>query len=338
MRPLKLEMCAWGPYPDKIFIDFEAVGKNHIFLLTGPTGAGKTTIFDGITYGLYGNVSGQYREKARVRSDFASPDIETYVELKFSHKGKIYVIRRSPRFDRPKKRGEGTITCPEQADLYMPDGQIISGVTAVTQTVKQLMSIDYQQFKQISMIAQGEFLELLFADSEKRVEIFRNIFNTEGFHKIQLRFAEQSKQLFAKISELKVGMDTSIASISTDNDQLKACMNQEHPDVRSVMEHLKMDNLSDKKSIDDLTAKIYENRKHSEQLAKAAERLSIDYGDLKDKIVRIKLLETSIKKLGRRLETAEKNFATINKYEEETRRHFRSVARTKNAGSIPGKI
>ena len=317
MRPVKLEMSAWGPYPGKICIDFEAVGRNHIFLLAGPTGAGKTTIFDGITYALYGNVSGKYREKDSVRSDFADVDKETYVELEFSHKEKMYIIRRSPRYDSPKKRGEGMRNRSEQAELHMPDGRVLSKMAEVSFAVNELLGIDYSQFKQISMIAQGEFLELLLADSDKRVKIFRNIFNTDVFNRIQLGFAERSKQLYAEISNLKIGMDTNIANISTENGELKSCMAQAQPDLHKILELLDAGNLSDKESVKILTSEIEEARRHFDQLTAKTERLSVNRKGLQEKISQIKALETNIKKLEKRLVKSDQALSSVHEYEKE---------------------
>ena len=156
MRPQKLTISGWGPYKDKTTIDFTVFEGRGLFLVTGATGAGKTTIFDAITYALYGSLSGEIREKTSVRSDFAEPDTPTYVELIMQHAGKVYHIKRNPEYDRPRKRGKGNLTKEkENAILYLPDGRIIEGIKEVNAKIQEVLVLDYLQFKQITMIAQG---------------------------------------------------------------------------------------------------------------------------------------------------------------------------------------
>lgn len=175
MKPIVLTLSGWGPYPGVEQADFSSF-SGGLFLVTGPTGSGKTTIFDGITFALYGEVSGSIREKDSLRSDFAKPETATFVELLFSHRGRQYRILRNPRYDRPKLRGEGITTEGESGELYEEERLLASGSTQVTERVKELLGIDYHQFKQISMIAQGEFQQLLVASSRERTQIFRDIF------------------------------------------------------------------------------------------------------------------------------------------------------------------
>ena len=125
MKPISVEMSAFGPYKDSVVIDFSKIGENGIFLITGDTGAGKTTIFDAIVFALYGSVSGSNRQVTTVRSDFADENTQTYVELVFSHKGKIYKVRRNPQYERPKKSGEGTTT--QLADAFIEqEGKVLA--------------------------------------------------------------------------------------------------------------------------------------------------------------------------------------------------------------------
>ncbi|MCD8356800.1 MAG: SMC family ATPase [Clostridia bacterium] len=185
MKPIELTVSAFGPYSGKMSISMEAFGGNGLFLVTGDTGAGKTSIFDAICFALFGEVSGSQRASDQLRSDFAKPDAETYVDFRFSHAGAEYYIERIPKYERPKKRGAGTVTQNPKAVLKYPDGSTVAGASAVTEAVEQLLGVGCQSFKQISMIAQGEFLKLLTADSRSRAEIIRRVFHTEQLVQLQ---------------------------------------------------------------------------------------------------------------------------------------------------------
>lgn len=178
MRPLKLTMTGFGPYANTVEIDFNRLGSHGIFLITGDTGAGKTTIFDGISFALYGEASGETRNAGMMRSDFVSPEIKTEVVFTFFHRGIIYTVHRSPKYTRPKKHGTGTTENPQSADMESPDG-IVSGYTQVTEYCKNLLGLDKKQFSQVAMLAQGDFMKLLLASTEDRGKIFRRIFGTE---------------------------------------------------------------------------------------------------------------------------------------------------------------
>ena len=201
MKPIELEISAFGPYKDLTKIDFTKIGENGIFLITGDTGAGKTTIFDAIVFALYGNVSGSNRQVNSVRSDFADENIKTYVNLTFIHKGKIYKVSRNPQYERLSKRGNGTTTQVADASLELDEEVLATGVTNVDAKIREILGIDVRQFKQISMLAQGEFLKILFADSKERMEIFRKIFDTYIYEQITTKLKE-------KLNESKNLLDT----------------------------------------------------------------------------------------------------------------------------------
>ena len=206
MRPKYLEMSAWGPYKDVVTVDFEAFDKGALFLITGPTGSGKTTIFDGICFAIYGNTSGKEREKSTLRSDFAHPDTKTYVRFIFTHSGQTYEVERNPEYQRPKKRknADGTLSYTkesEDAKLLLPDGNVIAGVTSVNRKLQELMALDYYQFKQISMIAQGEFDKMLTAPSQEKTKIFRGIFGTEKLDLFTQNLKAKAAASYRKVSE-----------------------------------------------------------------------------------------------------------------------------------------
>lgn len=207
MKPIKLTISAFGPYADRTEIDFSKFGERAVFLITGNTGAGKTTIFDALTFALFGTVSGSTRTLDTLRSHFAKEDTETFVELKFTHKGQSYEIRRSPQYERPKKRGDGVTIKGAEACFVLPSGKSLVKNNEIKEEVESLLGVDYDQWCQIAMIAQGEFLKLLLADSGQRGNIFRKLFNTRLYQDIQETL--KTKMLGAKkqVDECKRGMD-----------------------------------------------------------------------------------------------------------------------------------
>ena len=197
MRPEKLTICAFGPYAQKTEIDFRKLGDHGVYLITGDTGAGKTTLFDAITFALYGESSGSVRESGMLRSKYAKADAPTYVELVFSYGGKTEYLR-------PKERGTGFTLKKAEAELLYPDDrQPVTKTREVTRAVTELMGMDYRQFTQIAMIAQGDFQKLLFAGTQERGEIFRQIFHTDFYQEVQRQLREQVKSCWKTYDELR---------------------------------------------------------------------------------------------------------------------------------------
>ena len=203
MRPLVLTMSAFGPYAGETTISFEELGRNGLYLICGDTGAGKTTIFDAITYALYGEASGEYRKSEMFRSKYAGEKIPTYVYLKFICREEVYEIRRTPRYERKKERGEGVTRQAETAQLICPDGAIITKTTEVTKKVNEILGVDRQQFTQIAMIAQGDFLKLLLASTEERMKIFRQIFNTGNYEILQQQINADFRKVWVECEDLR---------------------------------------------------------------------------------------------------------------------------------------
>ena len=193
MRPVTLEMSAFGPYAGKEMIDFDKLGTEGLYLITGDTGAGKTTIFDAIHFALYGAASGQNREKSMLRSQYALPETMTYVRLVFNCGGKNYTVTRNPAYERPAKRGGGMTSELAHARLLCPDGTVITKERSVTAYISDLLGIDKDQFSQISMIAQGDFLKLLLAETQERKRILRSVFHTENYQKLEDRLRTEAK-------------------------------------------------------------------------------------------------------------------------------------------------
>lgn len=218
MRPLRLKMSAFGPYAGCEELDMERLGDNGIYLICGDTGAGKTTIFDAITYALYGKASGRMREPSTMRSKYAEPETPTLVELVFSYGEKEYTVRRNPEYERPSRNGAKMVTQKADAELIRPDGSVITGTTAVTKASREILGVDYQQFSQIAMIAQGDFRELLFADTTKRQEIFRNIFQTDYFKKLQDELKADANSLNQRFGEAQRVLKGFVQNIACPDD------------------------------------------------------------------------------------------------------------------------
>ena len=197
MKPVLLTMSAFGPYAREQAIDFSRFGTGGLYLICGDTGAGKTTIFDAISFALFGSASGRERQAGMLRSDFAEPLAKTFVRLEFEYRGGMYVVERNPAYERPKARGAGTTRENAGATLYMPDRETVSGYQVVTDRIVALLGINREQFSQIVMLAQGDFMRLLLSDTEGRSAILRRIFET-GFYK---EFQERLKQRSADLGQ-----------------------------------------------------------------------------------------------------------------------------------------
>lgn len=204
MKPLTLVMSAFGPYADKVEIDFQKLGEKGVYLITGDTGAGKTTIFDAITYALYGEASGAVRDKKMFRSKYAKPEVETFVELTFLYREKEYKVRRNPEYERPRKKGTGMTKQRAEVELCYPDDRPpVTKENEVKQAIEQLLGFDNAQFTQIAMIAQGDFQKLLLAGTEEREKIFQKIFQTKRYEKIQEALKEKANALEKKYKEVQ---------------------------------------------------------------------------------------------------------------------------------------
>lgn len=185
MRPEKLIMQAFGPYAGTQEVDFTALGTSGLYLITGPTGAGKTTIFDAITYALYGQTSGEERSATSMRSDYAKDAVETQVELFFAHRGTNYHVVRKPGYEKKTRTGT-TRNISEKASLEIPGEAPISGAKDVTRAIQDdILHLDYNQFRQIAMIAQGEFRKLLTASTDERTKILQKIFLTQKYARLE---------------------------------------------------------------------------------------------------------------------------------------------------------
>lgn len=216
MRPTKLIMSGFGPYAGLETLDLEQLGDNGLYLITGDTGAGKTTIFDAIVFALYGESSGGNREKNSLRSMYAGPETPTYVELTFLYRGKEYKIRRNPTYTRLKKSGTGETDEKASATLWLPDGRIVTKENSVTKMVTEILGVNKSQFSQIAMIAQGQFLDLLLASTDDRKKIFRQIFKTGRYELLQERLKQDAKEARIQFEDMEREIKKAIASVKVD--------------------------------------------------------------------------------------------------------------------------
>lgn len=357
MRPKRLTLCAWGPYKDKQEIDFTAYEAKGIFLITGATGAGKTTIFDAITYALYGSLSGTERDKERssVRSDFADAQTPTYVELIMEHGGKEYKILRNPEYMRPKKRKSNNAYTKEKdnAVLYYPDGRVLEGTREVNAALQELLVLDYQQFKKISMIAQGEFAKLLVAQPKEKTRIFREIFGTGVYERFTTELGIRSRKLYGKVMEqrhkleedvrlLTVGLEKSLweeetknrllTLISSENwnyETLEQCLEQMKEQASEEVETQKVAFAKVDKAVEKLAARISgeeESNRRIEQLRRVSEEreslraLSGEYKE-KEKLYQLAMnagfVETAERAMQQTLQQCKENEAELVRVQEE---------------------
>ena len=222
MRPIKLTLSAFGPYAGETVLELDKLGKGGLYLITGDTGAGKTTIFDAIAFALYGQPSGDNRETGMFRSKYAEAETPTFAELVFEYRGERYTIRRNPEYERKKSRGEGTTDEKANAELIYPDGRVITKVKEADKAIAEIMGIDRTQFSQIAMIAQGDFLKLLLASTDERKRIFQKLFNTQGFFTLQRRLKAEADGLEKAYLEAKNSIRQYVDGILCDEQSVLA--------------------------------------------------------------------------------------------------------------------
>ena len=221
MRPLRLTMQAFGAFKDKVEINFENLGPNNVYLISGITGSGKTTIFDAICYALFNSSSGSSRGNQTLRSHFAQDNIESYVDFEFIFNNERYKILRYPSYERKKTRGEGTILEQAKAELFLPNGKIIEKTKEVDEYIENLLGINVSQFSQIALLAQGEFLKILNSDTQTRGDILRNIFKTWSYANFQNKLKDETLILKNKYENIKASIMQHIFDVVVLDENLK---------------------------------------------------------------------------------------------------------------------
>ena len=220
MRPIYLKMSAFGPYAGTVEIDMDKLGERGLYLITGDTGAGKTTIFDAICFALYGEASGTNRKAGMLRSMYADENTPTEVELVFMHHGKKYSVKRNPEYMGKSKRGSDLSKKVADATLTMPDGAVITKLGNVTKAIVEILGVDKDQFTQIAMLAQGDFLKLLLAETKDRIEIFRELFKTKKFGELQDKLETERKVVSDLLDDRKKNIEIHIKGIQVDKDDV----------------------------------------------------------------------------------------------------------------------
>ena len=216
MRPIKLVLSAFGPYASKIELDLSKLGENGVYLITGDTGAGKTTIFDAITFALFGKPSGDIRDVKTLRSEYAKEEIETYVELDFVYHDEEYHIYRRPEYTYTHVQKNGEVKQRSKATdayLILPNGERIVKPTEVTKQVEQLLGMKRDQFRQIAMIAQGSFLEILNADTKERGRLFEKVFMTSKYSVLMDRLNQMAKESYLALNDAKLRLQQIISDV-----------------------------------------------------------------------------------------------------------------------------
>ena len=227
MRPLKLTLSAFGPYAGTQVLDLASLGSQGLYLITGDTGAGKTTLFDAITYALFDAPSGERRDNSMLRSQYAAPDTPTAVELVFAYDGKTYTVRRSPAYERPKKNGRGVTRQLPTAELLFPDGRPpLTKSTEVNEAIREILGVDREQFSGIAMLAQGEFLKLLLADTRERMDIFRRLFKTTAYRRLQEKLKTAAAEQERAYASLKGSVRQFVEEILCPDGDLEETLSQ----------------------------------------------------------------------------------------------------------------
>jgi exonuclease SbcC len=238
MRPITLTMRAFGPYKDTEIVDFRELRDRNLFLITGPTGAGKTTLFDAISFAIYGEASGNMRSSDSLRSHFAAEDCLTEVELLFELKGISYHIHRIPKQMKLKLKGEGFMEQKPEATLtiYSSDpAVVVTGIKNVNEKIEDILGINAEQFKQIMMIPQGEFQKLLTASTEDRERVLQQLFDTSLYNQIQMKLEFQAKGLYSDIKKNKELRDHDIEKLDCgDNEVLQGLIKAEDKNLTEI--------------------------------------------------------------------------------------------------------
>ncbi len=243
MRPIRLTMSAFGSYADRVTIEFDR-GREGLFLITGDTGAGKTTIFDAIMYALYDETSGGNRSGNMMRSQYAGADTDTWVEFTFEYGDSRYSVKRNPEYTRQSKRrnADGSVRyTTEKPDvaLTMPDGSEFAGSRKdVNSKIVEIIGLDAKQFAQVAMIAQGDFMKLLYADSDDRREIFSKIFRTEDYQRIQYELQARYKNIYGQLEDNRKIYESLIGQIKVTeayNERYQQLCERKEPDYEEAL-------------------------------------------------------------------------------------------------------
>lgn len=334
MKPIRLVMQAFGSYGTRSEIDFTRPNQN-LFLITGDTGAGKTTIFDAIVFALYGEASSGENRKdgAELQSQYAKNDAEPFVELVFSEEengeARQYRVQRTPRHIRPKKRGEGNIDIKETVSLFLPDGrEYAAGQKETDQRLEEIVGLSKDQFMQVAMIAQGEFMELLRADSNRKKEIFRKLFGTEKFQNIVAELAKRCEDKAGEMAEIRTACGAETAHLVIPEDVPGA---EELKELKDRILRAKEWNAADMECLmAELPRLCGELEKRQQETEHAAKDASAQRDRCRDQLQKAELLSESY----RQQETALLALSEWEGQKEELRKKELLMRRIRTAGDL----
>ncbi|MCR4673292.1 MAG: SMC family ATPase [Lachnospiraceae bacterium] len=336
MRPVRLTVSAFGAYAGEMIFEFTKLGERGLYLITGDTGAGKTTIFDAIAFALYGTASGSERKAEMLRSAYASPDTDTFAELSFLYHGSEYKVRRSPSYQRRKKRGEGFTDSPASAEFTYPNGHVVTGVSEVNRAVDSVLGISREQFSQIVMIAQNDFRRLLTADTSSRQDIFRKIFSTMNYQKLQDMLKEETSRITSARNTVSERVRQNVQNFSCGEDsehaqELHAL--QEDADLRVSAENAESTEQIVNAVIEEDTAAGEKISAREGELQKEETRSSLRLQkaiEIREKRAALRRNEEDLEKNNSRFAEAEKAFAEASSREAEIDASLKEAALLKN--------
>lgn len=317
MKPISLKISAFGPYASEENIDFTKFGDKGMFLISGDTGSGKTTIFDAIIYALYGEASGSLRDNKSFRSDYTRDNIKTFVEFKFECQDKTYNVRRVPSQEVYSERKDKEITKQTEAELVVikdnKEEVLASKDTEVSLKISEIIGINAEQFKSVAMLAQGEFQKVINAKSDDRKIILRNIFGTDKFNKIQLIIKDKKKSIENSYVEIQKEMLKDIKNIESCNDKynhdLFDIQNNKVPQVKESVEIINLMTDEINNSLKMLEKELKESQDNLTKTSKDLQLASKNATDKKKLETSKENLEACIIELNEEIKNKEKNDA-----------------------------
>lgn len=328
MRPEKLIISAFGPFAGRVVIDFALLGTDGLYLVSGDTGSGKTTIFDALSYALYGVTTSQNERNAEsMRSHYASPEVRTFVELEFTEKGERYHIERVPSQTRPKKRGDGEIEEGASVKLTLPSGAVLSRKKEADEKIVSLIGMSGDQFSQIVMLAQGKFSRFLNSKTEEKRELFKSLFNTDNYAKLQENLSAKAKEAKEKVRQLEDGQRAIVSSLSLGEESAW----REKLEEAKASEHLPPDTF---KLIEDSQSELSASFKRAEEnasnLADEIKSLELKIGQMAERKAKCASLEAKKAELevsSKKVEEAKEEERLNKGREEEKNKNIASLVR-----------
>lgn len=276
MKPIKLKFQAFGPFVEEQGIDFSEIANDGLFLITGPTGAGKTSIFDAISFALYGKGSMEERERTNIRSDFADENIETYVQFEFYLKDKRIEIYRTPSYEKVGKDGKKNTKNPYARMIMFQDDKLIieeSGSDKVTKKVEELLNLNYQQFRQIVMLPQGEFRRFILANSNEREEIFKRIFDISLYEKFEEKIDAMYKEIKRKLEDNKKEVEIIAKGILIDTEEFQEFVNNSDLSPKKIIQHINQEVEQIHKSLETINIQKNENQSILKKLEEKLQKI-----------------------------------------------------------------